>query len=102
RNGDAGRARGGGGAAGRGGIPQAAGERVAKPATRFRSLNRVTRYTSATAADRAEMLAAIGVEKTAELFEQVPEPLRLGRPLDLPDGLGESEVLERLAELAAR
>jgi glycine dehydrogenase subunit 1 len=62
----------------------------------------VTRYTSATAADRAEMLAAIGVDSTAELFEQVPEPLRLGRRLGLPDGLGESEVFERLAELAGR
>jgi glycine dehydrogenase subunit 1 len=62
----------------------------------------VTRYTSATAADRAEMLTAIGVDSTAELFEQIPEPLRLGRPLNLPDGLGESEVFERLAELAGR
>jgi glycine cleavage system P protein (glycine dehydrogenase) subunit 1 len=62
----------------------------------------VTRYTSATAADRAEMLAAIGVDSTAELFEQVPEPLRLGRPLALPAGMSEAEVHERLAALAAR
>ncbi len=62
----------------------------------------MTRYTSATPADRAEMLAVIGVESTAELFEQVPEPLRLGRPLALPAGLSEAEVYERLAALAAR
>jgi glycine dehydrogenase subunit 1 len=62
----------------------------------------VTRYTSATEADRAQMLAAIGVENTAELFEQIPELLRLGRPLDLADGLSEPEVHERLAALAAR
>ncbi len=62
----------------------------------------MTRYTSATESDRAEMLAAIGIESVAELFEQVPEPLRLGRPLDLPDGLSEAEVYERLAALAAR
>jgi glycine dehydrogenase subunit 1 len=48
------------------------------------------------------MLEAIGVESVAELFEQIPEPLRLGRPLDLPDGLSEPEVYERLAALAAR
>ncbi len=48
------------------------------------------------------MLAAIGVESTAELFDQVPEPLRLGRPLALPDGISEAEVHERLAALAAR
>jgi glycine dehydrogenase subunit 1 len=62
----------------------------------------VTRYTSATDADRAEMLAAIGIGSSAELFEQIPEPLRLGRPLELPDGLSEPEVHERLAALAAR
>jgi glycine cleavage system P protein (glycine dehydrogenase) subunit 1 len=62
----------------------------------------VTRYTSATPADRAEMLAAIGVETPAELFEQIPEPLRRGRPLDLPAGMSEGEVYERLAALAAR
>src|SRR5262245_35746005 len=48
------------------------------------------------------MLAAIGVESVDELFEQIPEPLRLGRPLDLPEGLGEAEVHERLSELAGR
>jgi glycine cleavage system P protein (glycine dehydrogenase) subunit 1 len=62
----------------------------------------VTRYTSATAADRDQMLAAIGVESVDELFEQIPEPLRLGRPLALPEGKSEAEVYERLAELAAR
>ena len=61
----------------------------------------MTRYTSATPADRAEMLAAIGAESTAELFDQVPEPLRLGRPLALPVGMSEAEVYERLAALAA-
>src|SRR6476661_6849388 len=48
------------------------------------------------------MLAAIGVDSVAELFEQIPEPLRLGRPLALPDGLGEAEVYERLSTLAGR
>ncbi|HEY8809816.1 MAG TPA: aminomethyl-transferring glycine dehydrogenase subunit GcvPA [Solirubrobacterales bacterium] len=62
----------------------------------------MTRYTSATLDDRAEMLAAIGVESTADLFAQIPEPLRLGRPLALPAGMSEAEVYERLAALAAR
>ncbi len=48
------------------------------------------------------MLAAIGVESTAALFEQIPEPLRLDRPLALPAGMSEAEVYERLAALAAR
>jgi glycine dehydrogenase subunit 1 len=62
----------------------------------------MTRYTSATPRDRAAMLAAIGAGSAGELFEQVPEPLRLGRPLDLPAGMSEAEVNERLAALAAR
>jgi glycine dehydrogenase subunit 1 len=60
----------------------------------------VTRYTSATPGDRAEMLAAIGVDSVDELFAQVPEELRLGRPLALPAGMSEAEVFERLAALA--
>ncbi|HEY8778384.1 MAG TPA: glycine dehydrogenase, partial [Solirubrobacterales bacterium] len=62
----------------------------------------MTRYTSATDADRSEMLAEIGVGSVDELFEQIPEPVRLGRPLGLADGLGENEVFERLAALAER
>jgi glycine cleavage system P protein (glycine dehydrogenase) subunit 1 len=62
----------------------------------------VSRYTSVTPDDRAEMLAAIGVESTADLFEQIPAELRLGRPLELPEGISEAEVHERLAALAAR
>ena len=62
----------------------------------------MSRYTSATPADRAEMLAAIGVDSVADLFEQIPAPLRLSEPLALEDGLGEAEVYERLAALAAR
>jgi glycine dehydrogenase subunit 1 len=62
----------------------------------------VTRYTSATPEDRAEMLAAIGVSSIDELFEQIPAPLRLGRPLELPEGMSEAEVFERLSALAAR
>ncbi|HET7507732.1 MAG TPA: glycine dehydrogenase, partial [Solirubrobacterales bacterium] len=62
----------------------------------------MTRYTSATPDDRQEMLDAIGVDSVDELFEQIPEPLRLGRPLSLPDGLSEAEVYERLSALAER
>src|SRR4051794_20863761 len=48
------------------------------------------------------MLAAIGVDSVDALFEQVPEPLRLGKPLALPEGKSEAEVFERLSALAAR
>jgi glycine dehydrogenase subunit 1 len=60
----------------------------------------VSRYTSATDADREAMLAAIGVGSVSELFAELPEEVRLDRPLDLPPGASESEVVEDLAGLA--
>jgi glycine cleavage system P protein (glycine dehydrogenase) subunit 1 len=62
----------------------------------------LTRYTSATERDRAEMLAQIGAGTIDELFEDIPAGVRLDRPLDLPDGAPESEVYERMAAFAAR
>ncbi len=62
----------------------------------------MSRYTSATDADRAAMLEAIGVSATEELFADIPPELRLDRPLDLPDGLSETEVFDQLSALAAR
>ena len=46
----------------------------------------MTRYTSATDADRRAMLDAIGVGSIDELFAEIPAELRLDRPLDLPAG----------------
>ncbi len=62
----------------------------------------MSRYTSATDSDRREMLAAIGAGSIEELFAQIPADLRLGRALDLPAGISETEVYERLAGLARR
>ena len=47
-------------------------------------------YLSLTDADRAEMLAAIGVSSIDELFEQIPPGVRFDRELDVPPALGES------------
>ncbi len=48
------------------------------------------------------MLDAIGVDSVEDLFEAIPESVRLGRPIDLPDGMAEQEVLDHLSALAAR
>src|ERR1700691_5274364 len=49
------------------------------------------------------MLTAIGVGSLQEIFDrQIPEGVRLGRELELPDGLGEQEVFEHLRALASR
>ena len=62
----------------------------------------MSRYTSATDADRSEMLATIGVSAIDELFADIPAGLRLQRPLALDDGRSELEVYEELRGLAAR
>ena len=62
----------------------------------------MTRYTSATDADRETMLAAIGVATIEELFADVPADLRLPDGLSLDAGLSEQEVYAELRALAAR
>ena len=59
-------------------------------------------YTSVTDADRAEMLAAIGVGAIDDLFADIPASLRLTGPLDLGEGLSEQQVYSELRRLAAR
>ncbi|MBJ7455767.1 MAG: aminomethyl-transferring glycine dehydrogenase subunit GcvPA [Thermoleophilia bacterium] len=62
----------------------------------------MSRYTSLTDEDLREMLAAIGVSSIDELFDAIPAALRLGRRLDLPEGLSEQEVYARLRAMAER
>jgi glycine dehydrogenase subunit 1 len=58
-------------------------------------------YTFNTSDDQQAMLRAIGVPELAALFEQIPERIRLGRPLDLPPRMGELELTQHLGQLAA-
>jgi len=62
----------------------------------------LSRYTSATDADREAMLAAIGAGSVDELFADIPEGVRLDRAIDLPPGKPEQEVYAYLRELARR
>ncbi|HEY7935153.1 MAG TPA: aminomethyl-transferring glycine dehydrogenase subunit GcvPA [Solirubrobacteraceae bacterium] len=63
----------------------------------------MSRYTAITPEDLHAMLAAIGVDSLQEIFDrQIPPAVRLGRALELPDGLGEADVYEHLRALAAR
>jgi len=59
-------------------------------------------YLSLTERDRQEMLEAIGAASIEELFEQIPEGVRLGRRLDLEPALSEHELVRHLEELASR
>jgi glycine dehydrogenase subunit 1 len=63
----------------------------------------LSRYTATTEQDLERMLATIGVGSVQELFDhQIPAGVRLGRALDLPNGMGEQDVYAHLRELAAR
>ena len=59
-------------------------------------------YTSVTPEDLEHMLAAIGVGSVEELFDVIPEGVRLGRPIDLPPGEPEQAVYAELRRLAER
>jgi len=48
------------------------------------------------------MLAAVGAPDIQTLFEQIPEQARLERPLDLPAGLAEQDVVALCQGMAAR
>ncbi len=60
------------------------------------------RFAPHTEGDVREMLARIGRDSLDDLFGQIPEDLRLGRPLDLPQGVSEMEILADLGALASR
>ena len=60
------------------------------------------RYLPSSEADRKGMLEAIGIESVEQLFAGIPESLRLRRPLDIPPGLTEPELIRFFRGAAGR
>jgi glycine dehydrogenase subunit 1 len=60
------------------------------------------RFAPHTDAEVGEMLEAIGLASLDDLFDQIPPAVRLDRPLDLPEGMSEMEIVEELRRLASR
>lgn len=58
-------------------------------------------YVPNTDNDRAVMLSAMGLNDLSQLFDQVPDNLKLQRDLEIPGALGEMQVRSYTAELAA-
>lgn len=58
-------------------------------------------YLPHTSEDLREMLAAIGAETVEELFDVVPEPLRLNRPLAVSPALSELDLTSHASQLAS-
>ena len=47
-----------------------------------------------------QMLQAIGVKRVEDLFGDIPEKYRLNKPLNLPAGMSEAEVLDKMTDLS--
>jgi glycine dehydrogenase subunit 1 len=60
------------------------------------------RYIPHTETDIQNMLSAIGIKEIGELFNSIPEALRLEAPLDLPPALPEADLTQALGQLASR
>jgi glycine dehydrogenase subunit 1 len=58
------------------------------------------RFSPVSCEQRDAMLRAVGCDRVDELFDSVPEAVRLGGPLALPAGLTEMDTVARLRELA--
>jgi glycine dehydrogenase subunit 1 len=59
------------------------------------------RYLPKSDSERRQMLAACGVASPEELFSHLPEAVRLKRPLNLPPGISEYEIVDYFRRRAA-
>ena len=57
------------------------------------------RYLPKSQSERAEMLAACGFDSLEQLFAQLPREAVLNRPLNLPDGVSEYEIIDYFRSL---
>ena len=60
------------------------------------------RFAPHTDDDVREMLGVLGIDSLDDLFSQIPESVRLDRPLDIPEGVSEMEILADLTALGRR
>ena len=58
-------------------------------------------YVPSTGTQREEMLRAVGVSSTRDLFRDVPEQMLLTEPLHIPAGMSELEVSRTMTAMAA-
>ncbi|HEY0727265.1 MAG TPA: aminomethyl-transferring glycine dehydrogenase subunit GcvPA, partial [Pyrinomonadaceae bacterium] len=60
------------------------------------------RYIPNSPEERTEMLEAIGLKSAEQLFDSIPQELRLQRPLNTPAALSEIELLDKFERLGRR
>jgi glycine dehydrogenase subunit 1 len=59
-------------------------------------------YVPNTDADRTKMLEVIGVSKFEDLLDAVPQEVRQKKPLDIPPGASELELMAELRKLSRK
>ena len=59
-------------------------------------------YVPTTAAEQEQMLAQVGVKSLNDLYAAVPQEMFLHNGLNLPEGLSELEVREKVTDLAEK
>ncbi len=57
-------------------------------------------YISLSRKDKEEMLKFVGISSLENLFDSIPDGIRLSQPLNLPAGMSEPELLNYFEELA--
>ena len=60
------------------------------------------RYISLTPEEKQRMLKATGVDRVEELFETIPESVRLMAPLNIPEAASETEILNYFTSLGEK
>jgi glycine dehydrogenase subunit 1 len=60
------------------------------------------KYIPATPDERAQMLRTIGIRRIEDLFTDIPETVRLRKPLDLPAPMADPDLLAHMRRLADR
>lgn len=58
-------------------------------------------YIPSSKKEREDMLKALGMQSYADLYADIPAPLRFNKKLDLPEGMSELEITRKAEELAA-
>lgn len=59
-------------------------------------------YLPQTKEDQQEMLAELNVQSIEDLFQDIPEAVRLRRPLQIEEGMSEGELLRHFRELSRK
>jgi len=60
------------------------------------------RYISVTPRQRQQMLSALRLQSVEDLFEDIPDEVRLKRPLNLPEGIFEAELSAHVYDLSKK